>query len=194
MSQGAYVTLVGYVVQDPRISTTATGKQYTRVRVGTTPRRRDNETGQWQDGETSYFDVKCWNRLAEHAGLSLRKGHPVIVKGKIRTSTYEDKAGQTRSSVEITADSVGHDLNRGVASYSRLQSRSSDFEADRARAELDGNPEDSGIPLGPDEILDEDAIARFGRDLDDDEIAGSAAAENAEDDEADALAGSTAPF
>src|SRR5690242_21380700 len=67
MSQGAYVTLVGFVAQDPTIRPTATGKQVTRVRVGTTPRYRDDESGQWRDGETSYYDVKCWNRLAEYA-------------------------------------------------------------------------------------------------------------------------------
>jgi single-stranded DNA-binding protein len=48
MSQGAYVTLVGYVVQDPRISTTATGRQVAKVRVATTPRYKDDGTGQWR--------------------------------------------------------------------------------------------------------------------------------------------------
>jgi single-strand DNA-binding protein len=197
MSQGAYVTLVGYVVQDPRISTTATGRQVARVRVATTPRYKDDGTGQWRDGDTSYFDVTCWNRLAEHAGFSLRKGQPVVVKGKIRTSTYEDKNGQTRNSVDITADTVGHDLNRGVASYSRVQSRRPGFEDDRARAESTGHPGDSGVPTDPDEILDEDAIERFGHDLENDELAARAAREHEENDENDETgmaAASAAPF
>jgi single-stranded DNA-binding protein len=54
MSQGGYVTLVGFVAQDPTIRTTATGKLLTKVRVGTTPRYRDSATGQWRDAETSY--------------------------------------------------------------------------------------------------------------------------------------------
>jgi single-strand DNA-binding protein len=194
MSQGAYVTLVGFVAQDPTIRTTATGKQLTRVRVGTTPRHRDDESGQWRDGETSYYDVKCWNRLAEHVRLSLRKGEPVIVKGKFRISNFEDKNGQTRISVEITADTLGHDLSRGAANYMRLQSRRTDPEADRARGESAGNLEDPGAPLGPDEVLDEDAIERFGRDLENDELAARAAAENEEEDEAGAPVASSASF
>ena len=197
MSQGAYVTLVGFVAQDPNIRTTATGKQLTKVRVGTTPRYRDDESGQWRDGETSYYDVKCWNRLAEHARLSLRKGEPVVVKGKFRIGNYEDKDGRTRISVEITADTLGHDLSRGVASYSRVQTRRLDAEAGRARGESAGNREDPGATSGPDEILDEDAIEQFGRDLENDELAARAAAENEEnenEDEAGVPAVSATPF
>ena len=195
MSQGAYVTLVGFVAQDPTIRPTATGKQVTRVRVGTTPRYRDDESGQWRDGETSYYDVKCWNRLAEYARLSLHKGEPVIVKGKFRIGNFVDKDGNKRISVEVTADTLGHDLSRGVANYSRVQSRRPDAEADRSRSEFEGNPGDPGTAADPDEILDEDAIERFGRDLENDELAARAAAENAEnEDEADVVAASATPF
>jgi len=194
MSQGAYVTLVGFVAQDPTIRPTATGKQVTRVRVGTTPRYRDDESGQWRDGETSYYDVKCWNRLAEYARLSLHKGEPVIVKGKFRIGNFVDKDGNKRISVEVTADTLGHDLSRGVANYSRVQSRRPDAEADRSRGEFEGNPEDPGTAADPDEILDEDAIERFGRDLENDELAARAAAENEEKDETGLAAVSATPF
>jgi single-strand DNA-binding protein len=194
MSQGAYVTLVGFVAQDPTIRPTATGKQVTRVRVGTTPRYRDDESGQWRDGETSYYDVKCWNRLAEYARLSLHKGEPVIVKGKFRIGNFVDKDGNKRISVEVTADTLGHDLSRGVANYSRVQSRRPDAEADRSRSEFEWNPEDPGTAADPDEILDEDAIERFGRDLENDELAARAAAENEEKDETGLAAVSATPF
>ena len=121
MSQGGYVTLVGFVAQDPNIRTTATGKLVTKVRVGTTPRFRDSATGEWRDAETSYYNVSCWARLADHVRASLHKGDPVIVKGRFRTSTFEDKNGQLRTSIEITADTVGHDLSRGPANYIRLR-------------------------------------------------------------------------
>jgi single-strand DNA-binding protein len=194
MSQGAYVTLVGFVAQDPTIRVTATGKQLGKVRVGTTPRYRDGETGQWRDGEASYFTVTCWSRLAAHVRGSLHKGDPVIVKGKLKTSTFEDKNGQMRTSTEITADTMGHDLSRGTANYMRVQSRRTNSEDDQAHGESAENLEDFGVPLGPDEVLDEDAIERFGRDLETDELAARAAAENEEEDEAGAPAVSSASF
>jgi single-strand DNA-binding protein len=175
MSQGGYVTLVGFVAQDPNIRTTATGKLVTKVRVGTTPRFRDSATGQWRDAETSYYNVSCWARLADHVRASLHKGDPVIVKGRFRTSTFEDKNGQLRTSIEITADTVGHDLSRGPANYIRPRTQRVSTEDDQAGEEFTENPD---VPEGPDGMIDEDAIERFGRDLDDAEVAARALEED----------------
>ena len=186
MSQGGYVTLVGFVAQDPNIRTTATGKLLTKVRVGTTPRYRDGATGQWRDAETSYYNVACWSRLADHVRASLHKGDPVIVKGRFRTSSFEDKNGQLRTSIEITADTVGHDLSRGPANYMRPRPQRVNPEDDRVAEDADEfteNPDDlpegpDGLPEGPDGMIDEDAIERFGRDLDEADLAGRALAED----------------
>ncbi len=183
MSQGGYVTLVGFVAQDPNIRTTQTGKLLTKVRVGTTPRYRDSSTGQWRDAETSYYNVSCWSRLADHVRASLHKGDPVIVKGKFRTSTYEDKNGQLRTSIEITADTVGHDLSRGPANYMRprlQRDNTEDVQADEESAENPENPETA------DGMLDEDAIERFGRDLEDADLAARALDEDETADTTDA--------
>lgn len=198
MSQGGYVTLVGFVAQDPNIRTTATGKLVTRVRVGTTPRFRESATGQWRDAETSYFNVSCWSRLADHVRASLHKGDPVIVKGRFRTSTFEDKNGQLRTAIEITADTVGHDLSRGPANYMRPRPPRVNAEDDLASEEFTDRPDlpegpDGGIPEGAEGMIDEDAIERFGRDLDDAEVAARALEE---DQAAEAAEPSvpTAPF
>ena len=183
MSQGGYVTLVGFVAQDPNIRTTATGKLLTKVRVGTTPRYHDSATGQWRDAETSYYNVACWSRLADHVRASLHKGDPVIVKGRFRTSSFEDKNGQLRTSIEITADTVGHDLSRGPANYMRPRPQRVNPEEDRvaedAADEFSENPEGpDGLPEGPDGMIDEDAIERFGRDLDEADLAVRALADD----------------
>jgi single-strand DNA-binding protein len=178
MSQGGYVTLVGFVAQDPNIRTTATGKLVTKVRVGTTPRYRDSATGQWRDAETSYFNVSCWSRLADNVRASLHKGDPVIVKGRFKTSTFEDKNGQPRTSIEITADTVGHDLSRGPANYIRPRPPRVNTEDDPAGEEFTENPDVPEGAEGPDGMIDEDAIERFGRDLDDAEVAARALEED----------------
>ena len=85
MSQGAYVTLIGYVAQEPSIRTTKTGKVVTELRVGIAPRFRDRATGEWRDAQPSYFSVSCWERLAHHVRASMHKGEPVLVRGRFRT-------------------------------------------------------------------------------------------------------------
>jgi single-strand DNA-binding protein len=119
MSQGGYVTLIGFVAREPNLRTTKNGRMVADVRVGATTRFFDKMLNDWRDGETSYYTVNCWRRLAEHVRASLHKGDPVMVRGRFRTYTYEDKQNRIRTEVEIVADTIGHDLSRGVANYMR---------------------------------------------------------------------------
>jgi single-strand DNA-binding protein len=167
MSQGGYVTLVGFVAQDPILRPTKNGVLVTDLRVGTTPRVQDRVTNQWRDGDTSYYSVSCWRRLGENVRASLRKGDPVMVKGKFRSRTYTDKNGVIHTVVDIIADTVGHDMNRGVANYLR-QTRSAAAEDDQAGQE----PQEPQYPAEGSEMpedgdmIDDEAIEQLGRELD----------------------------
>jgi len=87
--------------------------------VGSTPRKLNRETGEWQDGETSYYSVTCWRKLAENVHGSLRKGDMVIVRGKVSIRSWLDDQQRVRMEVEIEADSVGHDLAFGWSRFNR---------------------------------------------------------------------------
>lgn len=119
MGQTGIVTLTGYVTADPKLRhTNETKTPVTHVRIGCTPRRVDRETGEWKDGATSYFNVNCWRKLAINVSSSLRKGDPVIVKGRFRTRSWAEE-GRIRTEVEIDADTMGHDLALGWAHFLR---------------------------------------------------------------------------
>jgi single-strand DNA-binding protein len=206
MSQGAFVTLVGYVAQEPNIRTTKNGKTVTDLRVGITPRYKDQATGEWRDGQSSYFTVSCWDRLANHVRASMHKGEPVLVRGKFKTSTFEDRDGRPRTETRITADTVGHDLSRGVANYIRHRPGQAAANAGAPGDQGPGSPDqregqnpDEGQNLGQgqDDMIDEDAIERFGRDLDDADLAARVLTEDPdvqedEGDEEDGEAADTA--
>lgn len=181
MSQGGYVTLVGFMAQDPRQRQVRDGILVTDLRVGATTRVHDRVTNEWRDGDTSYFDVSCWRRLGEHARASLRKGDPVFIKGRFRTRTFTDKTGQVRTVIEIIADTVGHDLNRGVANYLGRQRPPASAEGDPA-AVASAAPE---VPEDGDmvDMIDDEAIERLGRELDDLGDAGLASRTFTEDEE-----------
>ena len=189
MSQGAYVTLVGYVAQEPRIRTTSTGKVITDLRVGISPRYRDRATGEWCDGQSSYFTVSCWERLAHHVRASMHKGDPVLVKGRFKTESYEDKEGRPRTETKITADTVGHDLSLGIATYIRQRPQPPAREDGPAG---DQAPESPDLEDGPDEMIDEGAIEQFGRDLDDIDVDAAARTLAKDQDEDDDAAGAAA--
>jgi single-strand DNA-binding protein len=120
MSQENYITLRGFVTSDPKFwETTTTRTPAAEIRVGSTPRRLNRETGEWQDGETSYFNVKCWRRLAVNAKGSLHKGDMIVVRGRIYMRSWLDNEQRRRTTVEVEADSIGHDLTYGHSIFTR---------------------------------------------------------------------------
>jgi single-strand DNA-binding protein len=155
---------VGFVAQDPIQRPTKNGVLVTDLRVGATPRVQDRVTNEWRDGITSYYDVSCWRRLGENVRASLRKGDPVMIKGKFRSRTFTDKNGVTRTVTDIVADTVGHDMNRGVANYLR-QPRPVAADGDPAAETPQDTTDDREMPEDRD-MIDEEAIEQFGRELD----------------------------
>jgi single-strand DNA-binding protein len=120
MSQDNHITLRGYLTSEPKFRQTAqTGTPMTEIRLGSTPRRLNRETGEWQDQPTSYYTIKCWRRLAINASSSLHKGDMVVVRGHFYTRTWLDNQQRHRSVLEIEADSLGHDLSFGWSHFLR---------------------------------------------------------------------------
>jgi single-strand DNA-binding protein len=163
MSQGGYATVVGFVAQDPIQRETKNGTRVTDLRIGTTRRVQDRLTNEWRDGDTSYFSVSCWRRLGDHVRASLRKGDPVVVKGRLRSRTYLDRNGQPKLVVDIVADTVGHDLNRGVANYMRQHPQPASTASDPA---VNGGTDMADENEMIDDV-DEEAMERFERELGD---------------------------
>jgi single-strand DNA-binding protein len=120
MSQDNQITLRGYVTAEPKFwQATPTRIPLAEIRVGSTPRRLNRETGEWLDGDTSYYTVKCWRRLAVNVASCLRKGDMVLIRGKVITRTWQDDQQRSRTQVQVEADSVGHDLSFGWSHFNR---------------------------------------------------------------------------
>jgi len=146
----AQVVLAGYVAREPRYRKTHNGYSYTSLRVGYTPRRMDRDSGEWSDGGTSFVTVFCWRGLAENVAMCVRKGDPVLVKGKLQVRPYTDKAGAPRVAVEVEASSIGHDLTRGVAMFQRALRPAGETALERAASVAPPGAAGAGEP-GTDE-------------------------------------------
>lgn len=120
MINEAHITLTGYVATQPVTRTLGSGDRVAEMRVAWTPRWQNRVTAEWVDGDTSYATVICWRKLADNVGMSIRKGDPIVVKGRLRVRPFTDKAGALRNAVEVEANSIGHDLNKGVSRFSRI--------------------------------------------------------------------------
>jgi single-strand DNA-binding protein len=112
-----FVTFQGWVGNEVVHRETPQGN-VANLRVGSTPRIR-KRSGEWVDGQTSWFSVTCWRGLADNVRDSIRKGDPVFVHGRLRTDVWEREDGQTSVTYVVDATTVGHDLTRGTASFLR---------------------------------------------------------------------------
>lgn len=95
------IFLIGNITRDPEASETNSGISVCRFSVAVNRRR----TG---DGEqqTDFFNVTAWRGLAENVARFCKKGNKVAVTGSIQIRQYEDRDGQKRTSVDVTADEV----------------------------------------------------------------------------------------
>jgi single-strand DNA-binding protein len=92
-----------------------------RVRVASTPRMFDKNSGQYRDGDPLFLTCTAWRDLAEHIAESLTKGARVIVSGRLRQSHWEDKeTGQKRSAYGLEVDEIGPSLRFATATVKKL--------------------------------------------------------------------------
>ena len=97
------VILVGNCGRDPEIRYLPSGSAVANVTVATSSRRKDRNSGEMID-DTQWHRVTFFERLAEIVGEYVKKGSPIYVEGRLRYSTYMDKAtGVEKNSVEIVA-------------------------------------------------------------------------------------------
>lgn len=129
-----YITFSGWVGTAPELRELPGGQQVASFRVASTPRRlRD---GQWEDGPTTWHQVKAWRRLAGHAAESLRTGDPVLVHGRLVADVWKKPDGSLSTQLVVVASSVGHDLNHGTSAFSKP----------RREVEAVPSPEQVGAP------------------------------------------------
>ena len=113
-----YVTIRGRLTADPTPRTTRTGTPMTSFRLATSARRQVD--GQWTDTEPSFYDVVAYRSLAGNVAASLRKGHPVVVHGRQRITSWQREDGSTGWNVQVEAEGLGHDLYFGSAAFTRV--------------------------------------------------------------------------
>ena len=114
------ITIAGNLVDDPELRFTPAGQPVARFRVASTPRFRDNATGEWKDGDSLFLTCNVWRQAAENVAESLTRGMRVIVSGRLRQRSYETKEGEKRTVYEVEVDDVGPSLRNASAKVNKV--------------------------------------------------------------------------
>lgn len=115
------ITVTGRLVADPVLRATASGAPMATFRIATNARRpKAGGAGEYEDGPTSFFNVRAFRALGSNLVVSLKKGDPVLVSGTLEITEYDRQDGTRGTAGEIAARSVGHDLAWGVTLFRKV--------------------------------------------------------------------------
>ncbi|WP_420034676.1 single-stranded DNA-binding protein [Streptomyces sp. cg28] len=115
MAGETVITVVGNLVDDPELRFTPSGAAVAKFRIASTPRVFDRQANEWKDGDALFLTCSVWRQAAEHASESLNRGVRVIVQGRLKQRSYEDREGVKRTVYELDVDEVGPSLTYATA-------------------------------------------------------------------------------
>lgn len=113
------IVMAGNLTADPKLRFAKSGTAVASFTVAATPRTRDRQTSEWSDGEPIFLACTVWRRQAENVAESLTKGMRVIVAGKLRARSYDDRDGNRRTVIEMDVDEVGPSLAHATCQVTR---------------------------------------------------------------------------
>jgi single-strand DNA-binding protein len=96
------VILLGNLTRDPELRYIPSGAAVTEIGLAVNDRRK-NAAGEWIE-ETTFVDVTLWSRTAEVASEYLSKGSSVLIEGRLKLDSWQDKDGQKRSKLKVIGE------------------------------------------------------------------------------------------
>lgn len=119
MSGETVITVIGNLVDDPELRYTPAGVAVAAFRIASTPRTFDRQANEWKDGESLFLTCSAWRTLGENVAASLARGSRVIVQGRLKQRSYEDREGIKRTVFELDVEDVGPSLLRATATLTK---------------------------------------------------------------------------
>ena len=96
-----HIVLMGRLTRDVELRYTQSQIPVASMRIAV-----DRDFGRGDERQTDFIDVVAWRSTAEFITKYFKKGQMIAVQGSIQTRSYEDKQGNKRKAVEISADNV----------------------------------------------------------------------------------------
>ena len=131
------VTLRGRLTSDPELRFSANRQAGAKFAVVTSRRFKNQQTSEWEDRDTTFWDCVAFGELAENAAESLEKGTAVVVTGNAAQEEWETKDGEKRKSMKVTAEDVAPSLRFASAKIARASRTGAATSSTAAAAEAD---------------------------------------------------------
>ena len=119
MAGDTQITLIGNLTGDPELRFTPSGAAVANFTVASTPRTFDRQSSEWKDGDTMFLNCSIWRQAAETVAETLSTGMRVIVQGRLKSRSYDDREGNRRTVFEVDVEEVGPSLRYATAKVNR---------------------------------------------------------------------------
>jgi single-strand DNA-binding protein len=130
-------SVTGLVATTPRHLVTQDGLPITSFRLAASLRKFDRQLNRWVEAETNWFTITSFRQLAVNSAVSVSKGDRVVVMGRLRVRDW-DNGERAGTSVEIEAETIGHDMLWGSSTFVRtVNNRELDPESQPAPEEVE---------------------------------------------------------
>lgn len=139
MNNNDLITLTGLVATEPHQTGTSGNFPVVAFRLLSFQSHFDRAKGAWVDDDPNWYSVSAFRQLAVNVLTSVGKGDRVIVTGRLRIRNWE-ASGRSGTSIDVNADSIGHDLCWGRSSYSAVSARAAATTPDAPTGGTDANP------------------------------------------------------
>lgn len=120
MAGDTVITIVGNCVADPELRFTQSGAAVASFTVASTPSRYDKASGKWVDDQALFLRCNVWRQVAENVAESLTRGSRVIVSGRLKQRSFDDKNGEKRTVVELDVDEIGPSLRYATVKVNKV--------------------------------------------------------------------------
>ena len=135
------------LMDDPELRFAASGTAVCKVRLAFNSRKKNDQTGQWEDADSFFVDGTVFKQEAENIAESLQKGMEVVVTGRLKTRRYETREGEKRSAVELMVDAIGPTLKYATAKVNKM-ARSNGGDSRPAQSGNFDDPWATAAPAG----------------------------------------------
>ena len=105
------VSIGGNLCRDAELRATASGMAVLTFSVAVNESRKNQQTGEWED-YPNFIDCTMFGRRAESVSRYLTKGTYVALTGRLHQNRWQNKDGQNRSKLEVTADNIHFESRR----------------------------------------------------------------------------------
>ena len=119
MANDVTICITGNLVDDPILRFTPSGAAVANFTIASTPRAFDKQSNEWKDGDTMFLNCSVWRQAAENVSDTLTKGMRVIVQGRLKSRSYDDREGNKRTVFEVDVEDVGPSLRYATAVVTR---------------------------------------------------------------------------